>query len=77
MIFCCLLAVHTFNDSPLTSQPGGPVDTPVNDIAKRNDVEPEQVLLAWAKAKGTVVVTYVINEPSLTSVENIDVRLQV
>ncbi|TCD68124.1 hypothetical protein EIP91_011489 [Steccherinum ochraceum] len=42
---------------PLTHQPGGPVDAPVNDISTRLDVKPEQVLLAWAKAKGAVVVT--------------------
>ena len=44
---------------PLTHQPGGPVDKPVNDIASRLQVKPEQVLLAWAKSKGVVVVTYV------------------
>ncbi|EJF63952.1 Aldo/keto reductase [Dichomitus squalens LYAD-421 SS1] len=42
---------------PLTHQPGGPVDAPVNAIAKRLNAKPEQVLLAWAKAKGVVVVT--------------------
>ncbi|KAI1798298.1 Aldo/keto reductase [Ganoderma leucocontextum] len=42
---------------PLTHQPGGPVDKPVNAIAERLDAKPEQVLLAWAKAKGVVVVT--------------------
>lgn len=36
---------------PLTSKPGGPVDKPVNAIAKRLNVKPEQVLLAWSKAK--------------------------
>jgi len=36
---------------PLTSKPGGPVDKPVNKIAKRFGVKPEQVLLAWSKAK--------------------------
>jgi len=42
---------------PVTRQPGGPVDKPVNAIAHRLDVTPDQVLLAWAKAKGVVVVT--------------------
>ncbi|KAI0360738.1 Aldo/keto reductase [Trametes cingulata] len=42
---------------PLTRQPGGPVDKPVNTIAERLKVHPEQVLLAWAKSKGVVVVT--------------------
>lgn len=36
---------------PLTSKPGGPVDKPVNKIAERLGVKPEQVLLAWSKAK--------------------------
>ncbi len=36
---------------PLTSRPGGPVDKPVNEIAKRLNVQPEQILLAWSKAK--------------------------
>jgi diketogulonate reductase-like aldo/keto reductase len=39
---------------PLTSEPGGPVDKPVNKIAKRLGVKPEQVLLAWSKAKELV-----------------------
>ncbi|WVQ85123.1 hypothetical protein IAT38_007288 [Cryptococcus sp. DSM 104549] len=42
---------------PLTSRPGGPVDKPVNDIAKRLKVKPEQVLLAWSKAKDAVVIS--------------------
>jgi diketogulonate reductase-like aldo/keto reductase len=37
---------------PLTSEPGGPVDEPVNNIAKRLGKKPEQILLAWSKAKG-------------------------
>ncbi|KAI0338423.1 Aldo/keto reductase [Trametopsis cervina] len=42
---------------PITRQPGGPLDTPLKDISERLGVPTEQVLLAWAKAKGTVVVT--------------------
>ncbi|WWC85463.1 uncharacterized protein L201_000326 [Kwoniella dendrophila CBS 6074] len=42
---------------PLTSKPNGPVDKPVNEIAKRLNVKPEQVLLAWSKAKNAVIVT--------------------
>lgn len=42
---------------PVTSQPGGPVDAPVNSIADRLGASADQVLLAWAKAKGAVVVT--------------------
>ncbi|OCF43089.1 oxidoreductase [Kwoniella heveanensis CBS 569] len=42
---------------PLTSKPGGPVDKPVQKIADRLNVKPEQVLLAWSKAKDAVIVT--------------------
>ncbi|KAJ7745399.1 hypothetical protein B0H14DRAFT_3514540 [Mycena olivaceomarginata] len=42
---------------PITSLPGGPVDAPVNSIAARLGVTPDQVLLAWTKANGAVVVT--------------------
>ncbi|KZT70674.1 Aldo/keto reductase [Daedalea quercina L-15889] len=43
--------------TPLTHQTGGPVDRPLKEIASRLNAEPEQVLLAWAKSKGVVVVT--------------------
>ncbi|KAJ7478721.1 Aldo/keto reductase [Mycena galericulata] len=42
---------------PITSLPGGPVDAPMGDIAERLGVSNDQVLLAWTKAKGAVVVT--------------------
>jgi len=42
---------------PITHQPGGPVDKPVAEISKRLGIEPEQVLLAWAKAKGAVILS--------------------
>ncbi|PPQ96902.1 hypothetical protein CVT26_005888 [Gymnopilus dilepis] len=42
---------------PVTKRPGGPVDKPVSEIAQRLGVSMDQVLLAWAKAKGTVPVT--------------------
>lgn len=43
--------------TPITRQPGGPVDKPVNEIAKRLNATADQVLLAWVKAKGAVAVT--------------------
>jgi len=43
--------------TPITKQPGGPVDAPVNAAAKRLGITPTQVILAWAKAKGVVIVT--------------------
>ncbi|KAG8215680.1 Aldo keto reductase [Butyriboletus roseoflavus] len=42
---------------PITHQPGGPVDAPLSEIASRLGVTTDQVLLAWTKAKGAVVVT--------------------
>ncbi|KAG2132316.1 NADP-dependent oxidoreductase domain-containing protein [Suillus bovinus] len=43
--------------TPVTREPGGPVDAPLNEIATRLGATTEQVLLAWIKAKGAVVVT--------------------
>ncbi|KAL6298910.1 NADP-dependent oxidoreductase domain-containing protein [Sparassis latifolia] len=42
---------------PLTHKTGGPVDAPVAAIAERLNTAPERILLAWARAKGTLVVT--------------------
>ncbi|KAH9006535.1 Aldo/keto reductase [Lactarius hatsudake] len=42
---------------PITHQPGGPVDEPLNEIAQRLGVTTDQVLLAWVRAKGAVAVT--------------------
>jgi diketogulonate reductase-like aldo/keto reductase len=44
---------------PLTHETGGPLDKPLKEISTRLEVPAEQVLLAWARAKGTVVVTCV------------------
>lgn len=46
--------------SPITQQPGGPLDAPLSEIASRLGATMDQVLLAWTKAMGAVVVTYVI-----------------
>jgi diketogulonate reductase-like aldo/keto reductase len=43
--------------APLTRFPGGPVDKPVADAAKRLNATPAQVLLLWARAKGAAIVT--------------------
>ncbi|PFH49972.1 hypothetical protein AMATHDRAFT_62141 [Amanita thiersii Skay4041] len=44
--------------TPITKFPGGPVDEPVfSAAARRRGVKPSQILLAWARAKGAVVVT--------------------
>ncbi|KAG6909758.1 hypothetical protein DXG01_015474 [Tephrocybe rancida] len=42
---------------PITQLPGGPLDKPLYDIAGRLGVTPDQVILAWVKSKGAVVVT--------------------
>lgn len=51
------LITHLFHLSPLTQYPGGPVDAPVKAIGARLKATDEQVLLAWAKAKGALPVT--------------------
>jgi len=43
--------------SPITKWPGGPVDGPVNEAAKRLGATPTQVLLSWVRSKGAVIVT--------------------
>ncbi|KAI5119234.1 hypothetical protein M0805_002159 [Coniferiporia weirii] len=42
---------------PITRQPGGPLDKPLAQIGARLGATADQVLMAWAKAKGVVVVT--------------------
>lgn len=42
---------------PITRMSGGPVDKPLKAISARLNAKPEQILLAWAKSKGVVVVT--------------------
>ncbi|KAK0475730.1 Aldo/keto reductase [Armillaria novae-zelandiae] len=49
--------MHVSLLSPVTSLPGGAVDVPVNDLAKKYSVTPDQILLAWTKSKGAVIVT--------------------
>jgi len=43
--------------TPVTSCRGGPVDKPLKKIAERLGATDDQVLLAWAKAKGAVILT--------------------
>nr|GAT43506.1 predicted protein [Mycena chlorophos] len=38
-------------------RPGGPLDKPLSSIAAAHKATPEQILLAWSKAKGAVPVT--------------------
>lgn len=52
---------------PITRQPGGPLDKPLGQIAARLKVSPDQVLMAWAKSKGVVVVTCVLVSLHYTS----------
>lgn len=42
---------------PITRQPGGPVDDVLNAISKRTGATTDQILLAWNKSKGSVVLT--------------------
>ncbi|KAJ8457029.1 hypothetical protein ONZ45_g18479 [Pleurotus djamor] len=55
---------------PITRLPGGPVDKPLGDISKKLGVSADQVLLAWAKAKGVVVVTTSSKEYRLKGYQN-------
>ena len=47
----------TFRRSPLTQRPGSAVTRTAHDIAKYHGVAVEEVFLAWAKAKGAIVLT--------------------
>jgi diketogulonate reductase-like aldo/keto reductase len=42
---------------PITQYPGGRVDKPVKAAARRLNATEDQILLAWAKAKGAVALT--------------------
>jgi len=42
---------------PIVVSPGGPLDRPLSKITKKLNVTADQVLLAWAKSKGAVVIT--------------------
>lgn len=43
--------------TPVVTQPGGTLDKPLGQIGAQHGAAPDQILLAWAKAKGTVPVT--------------------
>ncbi|KAJ3575352.1 hypothetical protein NP233_g1167 [Leucocoprinus birnbaumii] len=43
--------------TPITRYPGGPVDAAIAPAAKRLNATPAQVIFAWLKAKGVVIVT--------------------
>jgi diketogulonate reductase-like aldo/keto reductase len=49
--------------SPITKLPGGPLDDVIERIARQlgPKVTPAQVLMSWIRAKGVVVVTYVLS----------------
>lgn len=42
---------------PITRMPGGPLDLPLGQIAKRLNASWDQILLAWVKSKGLIAVT--------------------
>jgi len=44
--------------TPVTRQPGGPLDKPLADLGKKYKATADQILLAWVKARGAVAVTY-------------------
>ncbi|KAF8625998.1 hypothetical protein AX17_006721 [Amanita inopinata Kibby_2008] len=52
------IAIEAYSSlTPITRRPGGPVDKPVSEAAKRRGVQPSQILLAWVRAKGAIIVT--------------------
>jgi len=52
------IAIEAYSPlKPLTTYPGGPLDKPLKKIAERLNAKPEQVLLAWVKAKGAIALT--------------------
>ena len=48
---------NNLNVRPITHQPGGPLDKPLARISERLGATTDQVLMAWARSKGVVVVT--------------------
>ena len=61
IIICCVEMLLTSLSSrrPITQHPGGPVDKVIKAAGKRLKATDDQILLAWTKAKGAVVLTYV------------------
>ena len=51
--------VLTVNNRPITRMPGGPVDVVLETIGKRIGATSAQVIFAWVRSKGAVIVTYV------------------
>ncbi|KAF8843341.1 Aldo/keto reductase [Paxillus ammoniavirescens] len=49
----------------ITKNPGGPVDAVVNAAAKRINATPNQVIFAWVRSKGAVIVTTSRNKERL------------
>ena len=43
--------------SPITQLPGGPLDKPLKQLQTKYNATADQILMAWAKSKGVVVVT--------------------
>ena len=43
--------------SPITSNPGGPVDVVLEKIGERIGATPAQVIFSWLKSKEIVIVT--------------------
>ena len=54
-----MLLTSLSSRSPITQYPGGPVDKVIKAAGKRLGATDDQILLAWTKAKGAVVLSYV------------------
>lgn len=51
--------------APITRYPGGPVDKPLHDVAKRLKITSTQAVFKWVRAKGAVIVTTSSNKEHL------------
>jgi diketogulonate reductase-like aldo/keto reductase len=66
--YCAIhnIAIEAYSSlAPLTSYPGGPVDTPIAAAAKRLGITPAQVIFKWIRSKGAAVVTTSSNKQHL------------
>jgi len=57
MRYLTLLPPLPHLNRPITSRRGGPLDKPLKTIGERLGATDDQILLAWAKVKGAVILT--------------------
>lgn len=57
---------------PITKFPGGPVDKPLEEAAKRLGITTTQVIFLWLRSKGIVIVTYVLRLPFVAILDDVN-----